>query len=66
MAIQQNIIDDILKGNHRWNSADGEAIEIRYGFFGDIADFPGVYPNSVTNTNFNPWSRVQKLISAWP
>ena len=52
MAIQQNIIDDILEGNHRWNSADGEAIEIRYGFFGDIADFPGVYPNSVTNTNF--------------
>ena len=34
MAIQQNIIDDILEGNHRWNSADGEAIEIRYGFLG--------------------------------
>ena len=52
MVIQQSIIDDILEGNHRWNSADGEAIEIRYGFFGDIADYPGVYPNSVTNTNF--------------
>ena len=52
MTIQQNIIDDILEGNHRWNSANGEAIEIRYGFFGDIADYPGVYPNSVTNANF--------------
>ena len=52
MTIQQNIIEDLLEGNHRWNSVDGDAVTIKYGFFGDVTDHPGTYPTVVADTNF--------------